>query len=123
MPRWQVPCRQSQRFHWAYSWSSACSHARLLSLPSCSLVAFGSRNGAQPGFGSCWFRCLHRSGLHLDEQVVHGASTLNYRAAIPLHRGGEQSFVRVSVIIPTHNEAQAIGRVLADLPSDLVTEV
>jgi len=29
----------------------------------------------------------------------------------------------VSVIIPTHNEAQAIGRVLADLPSHLVTEV
>jgi glycosyltransferase involved in cell wall biosynthesis len=31
--------------------------------------------------------------------------------------------VRVSVIIPTHNEAHAIGRVLADLPSNLVTEV
>jgi len=31
--------------------------------------------------------------------------------------------LRVSVIIPTHNEAQAIGRVLADLPSDLATEV
>jgi glycosyltransferase involved in cell wall biosynthesis len=31
--------------------------------------------------------------------------------------------VRVSVIIPTHNEGQAIGRVLADLPSGLVTEV
>ena len=31
--------------------------------------------------------------------------------------------MRVSVIIPTRNEAQAIGRVLADLPSDLVTEV
>ena len=31
--------------------------------------------------------------------------------------------MRVSVIIPTHNEAQAIGRVLADLPSSLVTEV
>jgi glycosyltransferase involved in cell wall biosynthesis len=31
--------------------------------------------------------------------------------------------VRVSVIIPTHNEAEAIGRVLADLPSDLTTEV
>jgi glycosyltransferase involved in cell wall biosynthesis len=31
--------------------------------------------------------------------------------------------VRVSVIIPTHNEAGAIGRVLADLPSDLATEV
>ena len=31
--------------------------------------------------------------------------------------------MRVSVIIPTHNEAQAIGRVLADLPSDYVTQV
>jgi len=29
----------------------------------------------------------------------------------------------VSVIIPTHNEAQAIGRVLADLPPGLVTEI
>jgi glycosyltransferase involved in cell wall biosynthesis len=29
----------------------------------------------------------------------------------------------VSVIIPTHNEAQAIERVLAELPSDLTTEV
>ena len=34
-----------------------------------------------------------------------------------------QSHVRVSVIIPTHNEARAIERVLADLPSDLATEV
>jgi len=31
--------------------------------------------------------------------------------------------VRVSVIIPTRNEAQAIPRVLADIPSDLVTEI
>ena len=31
--------------------------------------------------------------------------------------------MRVSVVIPTHNEAQAIGRVLADLPPNLVTEV
>jgi glycosyltransferase involved in cell wall biosynthesis len=31
--------------------------------------------------------------------------------------------VRVSVIIPTHNEAQGIECVLADLPSDLTTEV
>lgn len=29
----------------------------------------------------------------------------------------------MSVIIPTHNEAQSIGRVLADLPADIVTEV
>jgi glycosyltransferase involved in cell wall biosynthesis len=33
------------------------------------------------------------------------------------------SRVRVSVIIPTRNEAQAIVRVLTDLPSDLATEV
>jgi len=31
--------------------------------------------------------------------------------------------LRVSVVIPTHNEALAIGRVLADLPFSLVTEV
>jgi glycosyltransferase involved in cell wall biosynthesis len=31
--------------------------------------------------------------------------------------------MRVSVVIPTHNEAQAIARVLADLPRYLVTEV
>lgn len=31
--------------------------------------------------------------------------------------------MRVSVIIPTHNEAQAIARVLADLPCHLATEV
>jgi glycosyltransferase involved in cell wall biosynthesis len=31
--------------------------------------------------------------------------------------------VRVSVIIPTHNEAQAIKRVLADIPPDVATEV
>jgi glycosyltransferase involved in cell wall biosynthesis len=35
----------------------------------------------------------------------------------------QSNHVRVSVIIPTHNEAQAIERVLADLPSDLTTEV
>jgi glycosyltransferase involved in cell wall biosynthesis len=34
-----------------------------------------------------------------------------------------QDQVRVSVVIPTHNEAQSIGRVLADLPADIVAEV
>ena len=29
----------------------------------------------------------------------------------------------MSVVIPTHNEAQSIGLVLADLPADIVTEV
>src|SRR5262252_3670824 len=46
------------------------------------------------------------------------------RGRIRQHLGGDgQSSVRVSVIIPTHNEAQAIGRVIADLPSDMVGEV
>ena len=31
--------------------------------------------------------------------------------------------MRVSVVIPTHNEAESIGRVLADLPADIVSEV
>ena len=31
--------------------------------------------------------------------------------------------MRVSVVIPTRNEAQAIGRVLADLPPDIVNEI
>jgi glycosyltransferase involved in cell wall biosynthesis len=31
--------------------------------------------------------------------------------------------MRVSVVIPTHNEAQSIGHVLADLPAEMVTEV
>jgi glycosyltransferase involved in cell wall biosynthesis len=31
--------------------------------------------------------------------------------------------VRVSVIIPTYNEAQSIGRVLADIPAEIVEEV
>lgn len=31
--------------------------------------------------------------------------------------------MRVSIVIPTHNEAQSIGRVLADLPTNIVTEV
>lgn len=35
----------------------------------------------------------------------------------------KRGLLRVSVIIPTKNEVEAIGRVLADLPPDLITEV
>lgn len=51
--------------------------------------------------------------------------TRGFRSDGHLLRGGDRikANVRVSVIIPTHNEAQAIERVLADLPSDLTTEV
>lgn len=31
--------------------------------------------------------------------------------------------MRIAVVIPTYNEAQAIGRVISDLPSDLIAEV
>jgi glycosyltransferase involved in cell wall biosynthesis len=61
---------------------------------------------------------------------VPGVSTPGWRGAGHLPHGGElsvvrlnQGQVRVSVVIPTHNEAQSIGRVLADLPADTVTEV
>jgi len=37
--------------------------------------------------------------------------------------GASGDCLRVSVIIPTHNEALAIGKVLADIPANLVTEV
>ena len=57
-------------------------------------------------------------------QVELGASTRCWPGGAPRPHGGDERIcVRVSVIIPTHNEAQAIGRVLADLPSNLVTEV
>jgi glycosyltransferase involved in cell wall biosynthesis len=56
---------------------------------------------------------------------VPGASTRCWYGGALRPRGGEAEgiCVRVSVIIPTHDEAQAIGRVLADLPSSLVTEI
>jgi glycosyltransferase involved in cell wall biosynthesis len=56
---------------------------------------------------------------------VRGESTPCWRGAGHPPHGGElsQGQARVSVVIPTHNEAQSIGRVLADLPADTVTEV
>jgi glycosyltransferase involved in cell wall biosynthesis len=47
------------------------------------------------------------------------------RGAIHYRLGGDsiRDPVRASVIIPTRNEAASIGRVLADLPADLVAEV
>ena len=53
-----------------------------------------------------------------------GASTLCWHGGARRLRGGDKLIpVRVSVIIPTHNEALAIGKVLADLPSNLISEV
>lgn len=43
--------------------------------------------------------------------------------AVGRHPSGGDLSLRVSVVIPTHNEAAAIGCVLADLPRDLVTEI
>jgi glycosyltransferase involved in cell wall biosynthesis len=61
----------------------------------------------------------------LGALAERGVSMLGWHSAGRPLRGGDvsQSQVRVSVIIPTHNEAAAISRVLADLPADLVTEV
>ena len=56
---------------------------------------------------------------------MRGVWTPCLRGAGHPRHGGKLSpgQVRVSVIIPTHNEAQSIGRVLADLPAGIVTEV
>jgi len=52
-----------------------------------------------------------------------GVATVAIFAVVVIGPIRTTDHVRVSVIIPTHNEAQAIERVLADLPSDLTTEV
>ena len=77
------------------------------------------------GSGNCWFRCSHRLGSRLEAPAENGALTHGWRNGGHLRPGGDRDefHVRVSVVIPTHNEAQAIERVLADLPSDLTTEV
>jgi glycosyltransferase involved in cell wall biosynthesis len=56
---------------------------------------------------------------------VRGALTPCWFGAGRTPHGGDlsQNQLRVSVVIPTHNEAQSIGHVLADLPTALVTEV
>src|SRR4029077_7226794 len=85
---------------------------------------------APRGFGSCWFRCWHRSGSRSGAPAANGALTRGCRNGGHLLRGGDWATitlnyerVRVSVIVPTHNEAQSIALVLADLPSELTTEV
>src|ERR1700675_4252906 len=124
MRPWQLPCRRRRRSRWESCWSSVCLRVQPPLSRSCSSRAFGSRNGARHGFGNYWFRCSHRSDSRWDAQVEPGALTRCWHGGAPPPRGGDERIcVRVSVIIPTHNEAQAIGRVLADLPSNLVTEV
>src|SRR6266852_2928629 len=124
MRPWWLPCRRRRRSRWESCWSSVCLRVQPPLPHSCSWPAFGSRNGARHGFGNYWFRCSHRSDSRWDAQVEPGASTRCWYGGAPRPRGGDERIcVRVSVIIPTYNEAQAIGRVLADLPSHLVTEV
>jgi len=75
--------------------------------------------------GSCWSRYSPRLPFLSEARVEPGVSTDGWRDAGRPPGGGDLNLgpVRVSVIIPTRNEAQAIGRVLGDLPPDLATEV
>jgi glycosyltransferase involved in cell wall biosynthesis len=60
------------------------------------------------------------SGFRSRLEARNGAGRLRARIhLVELRRGG----VRISVIIPTRNEAQAIGCVIGDLPAHVVTEV
>src|SRR5258708_435479 len=124
MGRWQVPCRRRRRSRWESCCSLVCLRVQRPLSHSSSSVVFGSRNGVRHGFGNYWFRWSHRSDSRWDAQVEPGESTRCLHGGAPRPCGGDERIcVRVSVVIPTHNEAQAIGRVLSDLPSNLVTEV
>ena len=50
-------------------------------------------------------------------------ATVAVGSVVVVGYGSAKDRVRVSVIIPTHNEAQSIAHVLGDLPSDITTEV
>src|SRR5689334_24587462 len=124
MRPWRLPCRPRRRSRWESCWSLGYLRVQPPLSHSSSSPAFGSRSGARPGFGNYWFRCSQRSDSRWAAQVVPGALTRCWHGGALRPLGGDEAIcVRVSVIIPTHNEAQAIGRVLADLPSNLVTEV
>src|SRR6266481_10210677 len=124
MRPWWLPCRRRRRSHWESCWSLGYLRVQPPLSHSSSSAAFGSRNWVLHGFGNYSFRWSHRSDSRWDAQVVPGASTRYWHGDAPLPCGGDEGIrLRVSVIIPTHNEAQAIGRVLGDLPSHLVTEV
>jgi hypothetical protein len=89
------------------------------------LAAFGFRSWAHHGYGNCRFRCSHALGSRSEAQVENGGLTRGSHNGGRPRCGGDlvRRHMCVSVIIPTHNEAQAIARVLADLPSDLISEV
>src|SRR3989454_874037 len=124
MRPWRLPCRPRRRSRWESCWSLGYLRVQPPLWHSSSSPAFGSRSGARHGFGNYWFRCSQRSDSRWAAQVVPGALTRCWHGGALHPLGGDEAIcVRVSVIIPTHNEAQAIGRVLADLPSNLVTEV
>src|SRR6184192_940855 len=124
MRPWRLPCRPRRRSRWESCWSLGDLRVQPPLWHSSSSPAFGSRSGARHGFGNYWFRWSQRSDSRWAAQVVPGALTRCWHGGALHPLGGDEAIcVRVSVIIPTHNEAQAIGRVLADLPSNLVTEV
>src|SRR5216684_1599720 len=124
MRPWWPPCRRRRRSRWESCWSLVYLRVQPPLSHSSSSPAFGSRNWERHGFGNYWFRWSHRSDSRWDAQVVRGVSTRCWHGGARRPRGGNEGIcVRVSVIIPTHNEAQAIGRVLAALPSNLVAEV
>jgi len=107
-------------------WESCCY--RLLARPAafCRIPVPSSLWVSEWGTSwtwNYWFGGSHRSGSRWGARSSLGHRRVAGRRR-PRPRGGDERIcVRVSVILPTYNEAQAIGRVLADLPSHLVTEV
>src|SRR4029077_79162 len=90
--------------------------------PSPGSRASGSPSGGPRGSGSSSFPWSWPPAWRSGVPDAASVSTPPSRAAIRPSRFGEAR-VRVSVIIPTFNEAASIGRVLADMPRTGVAEV
>lgn len=100
-------------------YAAGCVHR--ISVPYKSLdLGMGHRVdlGIVGSFARCPGACGGARGAALGCGRAAGATASGFALVVI-----ERNPVRVSVIIPTYNEAQAIGHVLADLPSDLATEV
>src|SRR5262249_17794025 len=115
-------CRRRRSSASAFSCSWVLRAAPSRSRRSASSRASGCRSGEPHGSGSSSFRWWSRHLLHSVLPAAGSASMPRSRVAIQTFLSGKPT-VRVSVVIPTYNEAASLGLVLADIPAADVAEV
>ena len=107
--------------------SSVCLPGRPHLWLFCISAAFGFRSGARRGSGNCWFRCSHRSGSLSEAPAGDGALTRGWRNGGRLLRGGDCELDKFTCECPSSSlpimKRRRLSAFLADLPSDLTTEV